>query len=46
MPTARLFRVILPVTDIEAAIAFYSTLLDGPGAPTGAPTVTTSTAAA
>ena len=31
MASARLFRVILPVADIEAAAAFYSTLLDDAG---------------
>jgi catechol 2,3-dioxygenase-like lactoylglutathione lyase family enzyme len=31
MPSARLFRVILPVDDIEASAAFYSTLLDDAG---------------
>jgi catechol 2,3-dioxygenase-like lactoylglutathione lyase family enzyme len=28
---ARLFRVIVPVSDIEKAAAFYTTLLDSPG---------------
>jgi len=28
---ARIFRVILPVTDIEAAAAFYGALLEKPG---------------
>ena len=37
MSTARLFRVIIPVSDIGAAAAFYSTLLDDAGIPTGAP---------
>ena len=32
MPSAnRLFRVIMPVTDIEASARFYSALLDQPG---------------
>ena len=31
MTTARLFRVILPVTHIDAAASFYSTLLADPG---------------
>ncbi len=31
MTAARLYRVILPVTDIEALVAFYATLLDDPG---------------
>jgi len=31
MASARLFRVILPVTDIDAAASFYSTLLDDAG---------------
>jgi len=31
MASARLFRVILPVADIEAAAAFYATLLDDAG---------------
>jgi predicted enzyme related to lactoylglutathione lyase len=34
---ARIFRVVVPVADIDVAIAFYSTLLDDPGLPTGAP---------
>jgi predicted enzyme related to lactoylglutathione lyase len=29
--TARLFRVILPVSDIEAAAAFYGRILNDPG---------------
>ena len=36
MPTARVFRVVVPVTDIQAAITFYSTLLGDAGTPTGA----------
>ena len=31
MASARLFRVILPVTDIDASAAFYSALLDDAG---------------
>lgn len=31
MGTARLFRVILPVSDIERAVSFYATVLDDPG---------------
>jgi predicted enzyme related to lactoylglutathione lyase len=31
MASARLFRVILPVTDIEASATFYSALLDDAG---------------
>jgi predicted enzyme related to lactoylglutathione lyase len=31
MASARLFRVILPVNDIDASAAFYSTLLDDAG---------------
>src|ERR1044071_3906363 len=31
MMAARLFRVILPVNDIDASAAFYATLLDDPG---------------
>ena len=31
MASARLFRVILPVDDIEVAATFYSALLDDPG---------------
>ena len=31
MTGARLFRVILPVQDLAAAVPFYSTLLDGAG---------------
>jgi catechol 2,3-dioxygenase-like lactoylglutathione lyase family enzyme len=29
--SARLFRVIMPVTNIDAAVRFYSALLDTPG---------------
>jgi catechol 2,3-dioxygenase-like lactoylglutathione lyase family enzyme len=32
MPTMRLFRVIMPVDDLESVARFYSTLLDQPGA--------------
>jgi predicted enzyme related to lactoylglutathione lyase len=31
MPTARLYRVILPVTDIARAAAFWSAVFDTPG---------------
>jgi len=31
MATPRLFRVILPVDDIDTAAKFYATLLDSPG---------------
>jgi predicted enzyme related to lactoylglutathione lyase len=31
MPTARLFRVILPVSSIEDATVFYSAVLEQPG---------------
>ena len=31
MPTPRLYRVILPVGELESAVPFYSTLLDQPG---------------
>jgi catechol 2,3-dioxygenase-like lactoylglutathione lyase family enzyme len=31
MASARLFRVILPVGDIDASVAFYSSLLDDAG---------------
>jgi catechol 2,3-dioxygenase-like lactoylglutathione lyase family enzyme len=31
MATTRLYRVILPVADLEAAQRFYATLLDQPG---------------
>lgn len=31
MPTARLYRVILPVTDIAGATAFWSAVFDTPG---------------
>jgi catechol 2,3-dioxygenase-like lactoylglutathione lyase family enzyme len=31
MPSAKLYRVILPVTDIEAATNFYRRLLEQPG---------------
>lgn len=31
MSTPRLFRVIMPAADIDAAAAFYSTLLGSPG---------------
>ena len=37
MSRARIFRVIVPVSDIGAATAFYATLLDDAGTPTGAP---------
>ncbi len=37
MTSPRLFRVIVPVADIERAVAFYSTLLGDVGVPTGAP---------
>jgi catechol 2,3-dioxygenase-like lactoylglutathione lyase family enzyme len=32
MPMMRLFRVIMPVDDLESVARFYSTLLDQPGA--------------
>jgi catechol 2,3-dioxygenase-like lactoylglutathione lyase family enzyme len=32
MPSARLYRVIMPVDEIEPAFRFYATLLDQPGA--------------
>jgi len=31
MPSARLFRVIVPVSSIEAAAAWYGAVLDNPG---------------
>ena len=31
MPSPRLYRVILPVTDIERAVAFYRAVFDTPG---------------
>jgi catechol 2,3-dioxygenase-like lactoylglutathione lyase family enzyme len=31
MPSARLYRVIMPVGDIDSAAHFYATLLDQPG---------------
>ncbi|MCA9821341.1 MAG: VOC family protein [Dehalococcoidia bacterium] len=31
MTTARLFRVVLPVSDVERAVFFYATVLNDPG---------------
>ena len=31
MSTARIYRVIMPVSDLEAAVQFYSVLLEQPG---------------
>jgi catechol 2,3-dioxygenase-like lactoylglutathione lyase family enzyme len=31
MPSPRLFRVVMPAADIDAAVQFYSAILDSPG---------------